>query len=234
MEANLNYLLDNSISNLNISILTTHKNHNRRFNLDLIADSLNANLGTQIIRNVRDDLLLEPGSRKISGTAARISHGRAYHHFTLLVDVCKYRLSQALKSPNKAMISTNATLSVPAKAVGFIKEEVEDIQIDRIEQVLIDAFQSKCDDVVLSPIESISNRTFDGVEENLKLLQSWEWIYGKSPKFSFMPNMGQEQEVVEVENGVIIQSSSPNFLLGDHFSLDSSSHDFACNRLLRY
>lgn len=151
----------------------------------------------------------------------------------------------------QAMISTNATLSVPAKAVGFLKEEVEDIQIDRIEQILIDAFQSKCDvslqfarrmkkqlasfqDVVLSPIESISNETFDGVEENLKLLQSWEWIYGKSPKFSFMPNMDQKQEVVEVENGVIIQSSSPNFLLGDHFSLDSSSHDFACNRLLRY
>jgi hypothetical protein len=43
------------------------------------------------------------------------------------------------------MISTNATLSVPAKAVGYLKEEVEDIQIDRIERILIDAFQSKCD-----------------------------------------------------------------------------------------
>uniref|UniRef100_A0A914R1Z1 BPL/LPL catalytic domain-containing protein n=1 Tax=Parascaris equorum TaxID=6256 RepID=A0A914R1Z1_PAREQ len=41
--------------------------------------------GAQVIPNKRDDLWLQPGERKVSGTAARIANGRAYHHMTLLM-----------------------------------------------------------------------------------------------------------------------------------------------------
>jgi lipoate-protein ligase A len=55
------------------------------------------------VANSRDDLIIEPGGSKISGTAARISHGKAYHHFTLLVDAnmekLRYSLQSTLKVP---------------------------------------------------------------------------------------------------------------------------------------
>ena len=59
---------------------------------------------SQITPTKRDDMELPPRKgdeipRKISGTAARIARGRAYHHLTLLVDSKADILKAALKSP---------------------------------------------------------------------------------------------------------------------------------------
>lgn len=96
----ISFAVNSTLSgNLNVSFLTTQKRHCRPRNLRLLADALNLRLGTNVVPNGRDDLTLEPGERKVSGTAARISHGRAYHHLTLLVDVDVERLKTALRSP---------------------------------------------------------------------------------------------------------------------------------------
>lgn len=83
--------------NLNISILTLQPRHNRQRNLRLISDYLNRALGIECTPNLRDDICIQGGC-KISGTAARIAKNRAYHHLTLLVDVCVDRLKRALQS----------------------------------------------------------------------------------------------------------------------------------------
>ena len=103
-----NFLLFKFSGNLNISILTSHDRHSRRNNLEKLAAQLNEDLPllspSLVVANSRDDLIIEPGGSKISGTAARISHGRAYHHFTLLVDANLEKLRFSLQSPMKVSV----------------------------------------------------------------------------------------------------------------------------------
>lgn len=53
----------------------------------------------QVEPNNRSDLWLQPGQRKISGTAARIVRQVAYHHLTLLVNANVATLKRSLSSP---------------------------------------------------------------------------------------------------------------------------------------
>ncbi|KAF7625983.1 BPL/LPL catalytic domain-containing protein [Meloidogyne graminicola] len=75
------------MGNFNISLLTSHNRHNRKENLKRLSK--------------RDDLIVEPNNSKISGTAARISNGKAYHHFTLLVNPNMKNLHLSLQSSLK-------------------------------------------------------------------------------------------------------------------------------------
>ncbi|KAH7728883.1 CRE-GIP-2 protein [Aphelenchoides avenae] len=171
------------MGNLNVSFLTTQKRHCRPRNLRLLADALNLRLGTNVVPNGRDDLILEPGERKVSGTAARISHGRAYHHLTLLVDVDVERLKTALRSPYADSIETNATRSVRAKAVGHLSQDVPGLRVDEAQRVVIDAVCLQFEELEICHVENpLDEQRFPGVTENLRVLQSEEWIFGKCPK----------------------------------------------------
>uniref|UniRef100_A0A0N4ZYK4 BPL/LPL catalytic domain-containing protein n=1 Tax=Parastrongyloides trichosuri TaxID=131310 RepID=A0A0N4ZYK4_PARTI len=217
VEINIPYVLENNISiarrhsgggtvyhdlgNLNISILTEHSRHCRPKNLSMLSEILNKKYGTNIVPNSRDDMILMPGERKISGTAARISKGRAYHHLTLLVDVNLSILKEALKSPWIHLIQTNATRSVPAKAVGFLKQEVEDINVNDVKNTLINGLY-KTNIGNLNVYEINPNRDDEIDENDLKLLQSWEWIYGKTPKFSY--TFPDKETILNIEKGKVL------------------------------
>lgn len=100
------------MGNINISLLTSQRRHCRKRNLHLLANHLNSALGMELVEpNARDDLCLSDGGSKISGTAARVSQGRAYHHLTLLVEADLERMKKALHSPLRTKIETNATRS---------------------------------------------------------------------------------------------------------------------------
>uniref|UniRef100_A0AC35UH95 BPL/LPL catalytic domain-containing protein n=1 Tax=Rhabditophanes sp. KR3021 TaxID=114890 RepID=A0AC35UH95_9BILA len=217
LEANLLYLLENNIAlarrhsgggtvyhdegNLNISILTEHNHHCRPKNLRNLSEILNTKYGTNIVPNSRDDMLLNPGERKISGTAARISKGKAYHHLTLLVDVDLQRLKLVLKSPYASQIQTNATRSVSAKAVGFLKQEVKDISTDIVMNDIITGFSNLYEESTIR-INNVDLNTFDeNDQKELENLQSWVWLYAKTPKFTYQ--LRGKEEKIQVEKGVI-------------------------------
>ncbi|TKR87708.1 hypothetical protein L596_012065 [Steinernema carpocapsae] len=185
--------------NLNISLLTTHKNHCRPRNLRKFAEALNRHFGVNIVPNERDDMILQPGDRKISGTAARISRGRAYHHFTLLVDADLPFLKKTLKSPWVEKIQTNATRSVPAKAVGCLAQEVVGVSVEEVQNVVLDAFRSSCVKSAVIQAEDQSGIAGE-LAKNEAELRSWDWIFGHSPKFTVMLKDGRS---AHVEKGVI-------------------------------
>ncbi|KAE9551395.1 hypothetical protein FO519_005403 [Halicephalobus sp. NKZ332] len=195
--------------NLNISLLTSHKDHCRPRNLNWIADTLNSALNTKVIATKRDDLIFSD-ERKISGTAARIARNRAYHHLTLLISEDLELLRQSLKSPWKDMIETNATRSVPAKHVGQLSQEVPGITIEEVQMLLIESFVKKFQKSKCLMIEDFDEASFPGINSKLSELVSWEWIIAKTPKFTF-------KETVKVEQGKITASGNPNFRVGEKF-----------------
>lgn len=75
-----------------------------------------------MIPNKRDDLWLQPGERKVSGTAARIAHGRAYHHMSLLVNVDLSVLKESLKSPFAVYFSFFFHLCCQISSIVFCKK----------------------------------------------------------------------------------------------------------------
>ncbi|VDM91413.1 unnamed protein product [Onchocerca ochengi] len=233
MEADINYLRCNNIElarrhsgggtvyhdlgNLNISILTSHRRHNRKRNLHKIAEALNQEFHIKVEPNDRDDLWLQPGRRKISGTAARIVRQVAYHHLTLLVNVDITTLKRSLSSPFNETMLTNATRSIPAPAVGYLAQEIPDITVEEVQNVLIESFKKQYLHTEVTTLSNVTNdQQFPGVLEYEENLRKWEWIYGKTPQF-VLPLYNDQ---IRVEHGVITGSLQNQKLIGSRLPED--------------
>ncbi|CAI4228704.1 unnamed protein product [Auanema sp. JU1783] len=174
------------LGNLNISILTSHSDHCRPRNLSFISDSLNKQYEVNIVPNKRDDMELLPGNRKCSGTAARISQGKAYHHLTLLIQADLERLKRALHSPYKNFIESNATQSVRAPAVGFLKQDDENVNVENVRSTIIQAFKEKFELCTVQDVDIESEMMeHEDIVRNYQVLREWKWVFGNTPKFVY-------------------------------------------------
>ncbi|CAD6184526.1 unnamed protein product [Caenorhabditis auriculariae] len=227
LEVNLKYAKNNEISvarrhsgggavyhdegNVNFSLLTTHQAHCRPRNLRFVSEALNNAYKLQ-----RDDMELQPGNRKCSGTAARIAHGMAYHHFTLLVVANLKVLSASLNSPHKNLIETTATRSVRAPAVGFLAQDDQRVNVPSVTDVIVRSF---CDKNQGAEVEVI-DVGFE-IENNADMrkiydeLCDWKWIYGKSPSFVYR----KDDVAATVKNGIVVESTG-SLNAGERFALD--------------
>jgi len=177
--------------NLNISFFTSQQRHCRPRNLNLLANFLNSSLDTTLITpTLRDDLIFRDTECKISGTAARIAHAKAYHHLTLLLDVDLGILKKSLNSNLKAKIITSATRSTPAKCVGYLNQKFPILQMHELIDIVSRAFSSNLSDgnvelVEWSPSEGLEEErdSLPGLYEIYRQLKCREWIFGRTPKF---------------------------------------------------
>ncbi|KJH44192.1 lipoyltransferase and lipoate-protein ligase [Dictyocaulus viviparus] len=186
--------------NLNISLLTTRQSHNRSKNLRLISEAINKRFAVQVVPNKRDDLEMQPGSRKCSGTAARIIRDRAYHHLTLLVNVDLTVLSASLQSPFKDFITTNATRSIRASALGFLHQDDPSIDMHCIRNTLIEHFASQFEVCLINEVDVDEEmQKNEEMCEDFANITDWKWIYGKTPRFWFENGSVKQY----VEGGII-------------------------------
>uniref|UniRef100_A0A1I8BIR9 BPL/LPL catalytic domain-containing protein n=1 Tax=Meloidogyne hapla TaxID=6305 RepID=A0A1I8BIR9_MELHA len=192
IEANVDFCRENNIKlvrrysgggtvyhdmgNFNISILTSHDRHNRKGNLQKLAKQLNTDFNqhfepfNKICVNSRDDLIIEPNESKMSGTAARISQGKAYHHFTFLVSPNMENLNYSLQSPLKKKIETTATKSIRAKSVGCLasvlkvkeKRLTNNEIMEMTEKSILKAFSSNYDNLNIKLNTSPDEEHFTG------------------------------------------------------------------------
>ncbi|WKX99070.1 hypothetical protein Q1695_014163 [Nippostrongylus brasiliensis] len=191
--------------NLNISLLTKTKLHCRPRNLTAIANALNQRFSVNVVPTKRDDMELQPGSRKCSGTAARITREKAYHHLTLLIDADLTLLSAALRSPFRENIQTNATSSVRAPAVGFLKQDDSAADVESTRDALLKQFVSQYEKCPVSEVDVDEEvRKNEQCAKILDDLTDWKWIFGKTPKFWYVKD-GVKQYV---EAGIVTESNS--------------------------
>jgi lipoyltransferase 1 len=207
VEANIPYLRDNNINlarrnsgggavyhdlgNLNLTFVTTKQKYNRRKNLEFICEALSSvGINTEI--NDRDDILLH--GKKISGTAAKLTRDKSYHHCTLLVHADRTNLSKALKNPHTDIIQTNATKSVRSPVDNLLSAS-SDITIDKVESALAQCFK---------PDNTVEHIDDDFVSSSKNEFLSYDWIFGKSPKFSVQENIQiDENNTINVEISVV-------------------------------
>nr|CAD2158787.1 unnamed protein product [Meloidogyne enterolobii] len=214
--------------NFNISILTSQDRHNRKENLQKLAKQLNMDFNqyfepfNKICVNSRDDLIFELNNSKMSGTAARISQGKAYHHFTFLVNPNMENLHFSLQSPLKEKIETTATKSFRAASVSCLAnvlrikgERLKDNEImEMTEKSIFKAFSANYDNLNIKLDVFPNEENFPGINKIISLLKSDEWIFNKTPKFTLKLN---KECPIQVNNGIIEESLDKNFPVGECF-----------------
>ncbi|KAM4701000.1 lipoyl amidotransferase LIPT1, mitochondrial [Discoglossus pictus] len=170
------------LGNINLTFFTSKKNYNRMENLKLVIKALKAlqpNLDVQATE--RFDLVLD-NAFKISGTAAKLGRTVAYHHCTLLCNANRSLLPLVLQSPIQG-INSNATPSVPAKIANLLESDSSltcEVVMDAVASEYAAQYSTEPHVKLIDPNDE---SLFPGIYHKKRELCTWEWIYGKTPKF---------------------------------------------------
>lgn len=174
--------------NLNLTFFTARDRYNRRENLEVICKSLQEDFEIQAVINDRDDIIVG-GDYKISGTAAKLGRSTAYHHCTVLVGADKKQLSLALKGDKS--IETKATASLPAPVMN-LREVSENISVESLlgsvgrKYLALPTAESRLSRGGSNGFTLINPTSdwFPGLGELEEELSSWEFLHGRTPRFS--------------------------------------------------
>jgi len=130
----------------------------------------------------RNDIIIH--DRKISGSAFRFENEILLHHGTMLLNVNMNALSELLV-PNPLKLASHGIKSVSARVMNLI-DIYPEITRDLWDKSLADAFNSHYG--TNAPIEIIDHEkilaTDSIVQERIKESSSYDWVYGKEPKFN--------------------------------------------------
>ena len=141
-------------------------------------------LGIEAEASGRNDLTvaLDGVPHKISGSAFKEARDRCFHHGTMLMNVALGRLAGYL-TPNSRKLKAKGVKSVAARVVNLDKLR-PGLDHFAFSQALIEQFfhhhQERCQ------VERLTMQHLDSVESlqnYYQRLQSWDWVYGKTPNF---------------------------------------------------
>ncbi|XP_065323671.1 uncharacterized protein LOC135930811 [Gordionus sp. m RMFG-2023] len=154
-----------------------------KVNLSLIQVPLNDALNINIQINNKDDLIYL--NKKISGSAAKIGSKLCYHHCTLLVNSDLNLINDYLTSQLFPFhIECKATKSVRSKVENLININPT-VDQDTIIKYIAKSYLSFYKNTENNIFEIEPNeKNFPGIYKAIQEFKSWEWLYGKTPKFS--------------------------------------------------
>ena len=221
-EINLDYVKDNGIEvvrrlsgggtvyndfgNMNFTFITKKdsdvqvKDGFEKFALPVI-NALRS-LGVNAVFTGRNDITID--DKKFSGNAQYFKKDKLLHHGTLLFDCDMSKLSLALKS--KAIkFKDKSVKSVGARVTNILPHLEKSMSLeefkDYLKDYIIDTYKIE---TIYEFKEEDINEINKIVEERFK---TWEWNYGKSPKYRYENSVKYPSGVVEynlnVEDGII-------------------------------
>lgn len=193
--------------NLNIAMISGTPRPDKEANLDRIIRALSP-LGLKIVRNERHDLLLQPGSFKVSGSAFRQTSNCSMHHATLLVNADLTTLKTLLKQSPRNM-NAKGVRSQPSP-VANLSSPQNRLDIHSVVRALSVEWGEPEGPAHLNPLEYSRSETFSS---SLTRLESTEWIWEKTPQFSErfkeLPGLNSREIEFTIQSGRI--SKAPEF-----------------------
>lgn len=178
--------------NLNLTFFTPREYYNRNYNLEVISRSIFREFEVKVNISPREDLTLR--DYKVSGTASKLGRLSAYHHCTLLVNANKLDLSLALQK-SEVDIKTNATKSIKSQIMNLC-EEHPSITVSKLMRAigweymrtpaitLVDGGMELANQQKGFQMINPTELWFPGLDEIRDQYSSWDWCYGKTPKFN--------------------------------------------------
>ena len=167
-------------------------------------------LGLEAEASGRNDILVS--GKKVSGTAQRLARGRILHHGTLLFDSDPAMVAGALHvDPTK--FQSKSSKSVRSR-IGNIKQFLPaEMDLGDLKKTLSAGgfHPMELDEKALAEIQNLKETKYD----------TWEWNFGKSPKFDLTNKRRFDGGTLEVgfrvEKGVITEAA----FFGDFLSVTS-------------
>lgn len=216
--------------NLNFTFFTCRKYYNRKYNMEFISNVIRKKFDVTLNVSPKYDLF-SSDSKKVSGTAAKLGRTNTYHHCTLLVNVNKLKLNQLL-AHRETNINTNATASIRSSVMNLC-DEIKDIKIDSIIQAIGMEYLKSSAMYTNETIQSINptNESYPGINEIRNNLMTWEWQFGKTPKFNVQINVNSSHILtgnIVVINGLISEVFvilSPNLCMSNNEMKLSTNFD---------
>lgn len=195
------------LGNVNLTFFTSKKKYDRMENLNLVIRALKE---LEPVLNVqatqRYDLLLD-GEYKISGTASKLGRTVAYHHCTLLCDADSSVLPLVLQSPCTG-IQSNATPSVPSP-VRNLSQAHSSLTCETVMDAVAKEYSLEYDNKPhIHVVDPTDETIFPGISRKKHDLCTWEWIYGKTPKFDIVTSFQilHEDSVIDVKLSMAIKN----------------------------
>lgn len=161
----------------------------------------------------KNEILLE--GKKISGNAEHIYKSRILHHGTLLFNSELDMLNRAIQAtPGK--YHDKAVQSVRSEVTNMIDYLLEKITVEKFMIRLYDTFVSNTSDAC--PYHFSRTDLMNVYQLAEQKYNTWEWIYGYSPRYSFENRIILEGRsinvMLDVENGIIKSAA----VTGDFFT----------------
>ncbi|XP_073985907.1 lipoyl amidotransferase LIPT1, mitochondrial-like [Rhodnius prolixus] len=193
--------------NLNITFFSSVDRYNRKQNLELLSRTLEREWSLHPELN-KEEIVLE-NDNKIPGTD-KVGRQNSYHQCTLAVDEDKEQLNKSLKKDEMFSITTNATQSVPPSKFSlndFNNTIAVDDLISAVGWSYLRTSAVTHKDEGWSFVEKqrgfqMINPTddwFPGLEKTRAEYSSWDWKFGKTPKFTIF----KKYELSETTHGVM-------------------------------
>lgn len=164
------------LGNLNFTFLLPREDYDLTRQFSVIQRALSS-FGVEAIASGRNDLVLTTGE-KFSGNAFRFAGNTAMQHGTLLVDVDMDKLSRYLQ-PSKLKLQAKGVDSVRSR-VKNLHEVCPDIRVDSLGPALETAFQQEYGEAELWKLDDAGKMAVETIYEKNA---SWDWRYGKTPRF---------------------------------------------------
>lgn len=208
------------LGNLNFSFITQDDGqsfHNFAKFTQPVIDALRA-LGVNAALTGRNDI--QVGERKVSGNAQFATRGRMFSHGTLLFDSAMDNVASALKvKPMK--IESKSTKSVRARVANikeFLPPEMQSMTIEDFRATLLKyLFNCEAQDV---PQYRLTEQDWDNVRQIAEArYRTWEWNYGRSPKFNISNAHKFPSGIIDVRLDVMNGMLENIKIYGDFFGV---------------
>lgn len=165
-------------------------------------------MGLDVEFSGRNDLLI--ANQKISGNAMHIFKSRVLSHGTLLFKADLKQLSAALRN-NPEKYSDKSIKSVRSKVTNISDYLATPVSMKLFTENFFISIINKSDNPV---VQLLNDQEIESIHQISKeKYQTWEWIYGYSPKYMFLNSFQLSDLTIKVELKVekgIITSVSTN------------------------
>lgn len=218
-EINLEYIKENDIhvvrrlsgggavyhdyGNLNYTIISNNDD-SVAFNFETFSKpviEVLASLGVEAEFTGRNDIVI--GKQKFCGNAQYMQKNRVLHHGAILFDVDLNVLSKALKV-SKDKIESKGIKSVRSRVTNVVDHLDEKIDVEEFKNLLLEH--------IFKNTEIREYKLTEQDYENINRLMeerynTWEWNFGKSPKFNIHKKErfkgGRVEAKIDVDEGII-------------------------------
>ncbi|XP_050314172.1 lipoyltransferase 1, mitochondrial-like [Anthonomus grandis grandis] len=184
----------NDNGTLNMTFFTTRERYNAQNNTEVVARSIFREFDIKTSMGSDENLLLR-GNKQVSNKGAKIGRDNSYHSMSLMVKSNKVNRNMALQKHDMNIRTKATTLDVPTNMMNLCEENPQVNVASLIKAVGWEFLRTKALTVrdggmelayqqkgfqMINPTEN----WFPGLNAIREKYSSWDWCYGKTPKFN--------------------------------------------------